>query len=361
MNINNQQEISSKRTRTMVVGNLGYIGPVLTKFLTANKSENDLIGFDNAYFHGCLINPFNTTDQMLSFQIYEDVRKVKTEHLIGVDNIIYLAAISNDPMGSMYEIPTQEINSIAAIKFAELAKENGAKRFIFASSCSVYGAGGDDAKTEDSELNPLTAYAKSKIDFENKIKTLASKDFYITCLRFATACGASPRLRLDLVLNDFVANALLNEKIEILSDGTPWRPLIDVEDMCKAILWAIERSDILSNFYLSVNVGFNDSNYTIRDLAYAVNGILKNINININPDALPDKRSYRVDFSLYKSLAPSNQIHKSIDKTISELIENILDSQFRMKDFRNSHLVRLNTLNYLRAKNKLDSKLNWNK
>ena len=360
MTTNSFQKVIIKKTRTMIVGNLGYIGPVLTKFLSSNKTETDLIGFDTGYFYGCLINPFDTTDQLLSLQIFEDVRNVKEKHLIGVDNIIYLAAISNDPMGNLYEIPTQEINSIAAIEFAKLAKNNGAKRFIFASSCSVYGAGGDDFKTEDSELNPLTAYAKSKIDFENKIKNLANKDFYITCLRFATACGASPRLRLDLVLNDFVASALLNDQIEILSDGTPWRPLIDLEDMCKAILWAIERDDISTTFYLSVNVGFNDWNYTVKDLAYAVKKILKNIKININHEALPDKRSYRVDFSLYKSLAPNNQEYKSIDKTIYELIENILDSQFRIKDFRNSHLIRLNTLKNLRARNKIDSKLSWN-
>ena len=354
-----QQELSHKRTRTMIVGNLGYIGPVLIEFLTKNKSETDLIGFDNAYFYGCLINPFNTTEQMLSLQIYEDVRNVKEEHLKGVDNVIYLAAISNDPMGNIYEIPTQEINSTAAIKFAELAKKSGAKRFVYASSCSVYGAGGNEPKNENSELNPLTAYAKSKIDFENKIKPLANNDFYITCLRFATACGASPRLRLDLVLNDFVASALLKNKIEILSDGTPWRPLIDVEDMCKAIFWAIERNDISNGSFLAINIGFNDWNYTIKDLAYAVKHILKNVDIKINPSAAPDKRSYKVDFSLYKSLAPNNQVHKSIEKTISELIKNIEDSSFITKDFRNSYLIRLNTLNYLREKNKLDSKLNW--
>jgi len=348
------------RSRTLIVGNLGYIGPVLTKFLRKYKPETNLIGFDIAYFYGCLLNPFDTAEQSLSFQIYEDVRSVKEEHLANIDTVVYLAAISNDPMGNLYEIPTHEINTIAAINFAELAKRSGAKCFIFASSCSVYGTGGDEARNERSELNPLTAYAKSKIDFEHKIKPLADKNFFITCLRFATACGVSPRLRLDLVLNDFVASAILKNQIEILSDGSPWRPLIDVEDMCKAILWAIERNDISTDPYLAINVGFNDWNYTIKELAYLVKDKLKNINVIVNPSAAPDKRSYRVDFSLYKSLAPKNQKHKSIDKTISELIDDIESSPFRNKDFRNSYLIRLNTLNHLRLKNKIDSMLHWN-
>ncbi|MDY7578795.1 SDR family oxidoreductase [Herbaspirillum sp. RTI4] len=359
MNKDLQQAVRSKTSRTMIVGNLGYIGPVLAQFLSKNKPDTDLIGFDNAYFSGCFINPFETTEQFLTLQIYDDVRNVKEEHLKDIDNVIYLAAISNDPMGNVYAIPTEQINELAAIQFAALAKKNGAKRFVYASSCSVYGAGGEIAKSEDSALNPLTAYAKSKINAEQQLQSFADQDFFVTCLRFATACGASPRLRLDLVLNDFVASALLKNEIEILSDGTPWRPLIDVEEMSKAILWAIERDDIKAGAYLTVNVGFDEWNYTIKDLAYAVKDVLTTTSVKINPSAAPDKRSYRVDFSLYKSLASDGKPHKSIETTISELINNINESPFRMTDFRNSHLIRLNTLNHLRQKNKLDSSLQW--
>jgi nucleoside-diphosphate-sugar epimerase len=354
-----QQVGSQQPSRTLIVGNLGYIGPVLTKFLALERPASSLIGYDNAYFSGCLIDPFNSTDHLLDIQIYDDVRNVTAEQLAGIDSVIYLAAISNDPMGNVYEIPTAQINADSAVTFAKLAKQSGAKTFVFASSCSVYGAGGDQAKDEQSSLNPLTAYAKSKIDCENLLKSIASQDFVITCLRFATACGASPRLRLDLVLNDFVASAMLKKEIEILSDGTPWRPLIDVEEMCKAILWALERSEKDGGAYLAVNAGFDDWNYTIKDLAYAVKSVFKDTAVKINTNAAPDKRSYRVDFSLYRSLAINNRSHKSIETTIAEIVSNIEDSTFRVVDFRNSHLIRLNTLNNLRQKGRLNSKLEW--
>jgi nucleoside-diphosphate-sugar epimerase len=344
---------------TIIVGNLGYLGPVLARYLSKKNPSMRLVGFDNAYFSGCYLNPYEANDFTLEYQIYEDVRNVKSVHLTGIQNVIYLAAISNDPMGNIYETPTRDINSIAAIKFAELAKKNGVKNFIYASSCSVYGAGGDNAKNEGSPLNPLTAYAKSKIEFEENSKSLASLDFSITCLRFATACGASPRLRLDLVLNDFVASALFKKKIEILSDGTPWRPLIDVDDMCKAIAWGIDRDNILSEPHLVVNVGSDEWNYTILDIACAVESVIKNIEIKINKDAAPDKRSYKVDFSFYKSLAPLNYPHKSITNTITEVANSIQKSNFFEEDFRSSHLIRLNTLNYLRDNKKIDSDINW--
>lgn len=354
-----QQGANSLPRRTLIVGNLGYIGPVLTQYLTKDRPQVSLLGYDNAYFAGCLINPFKTADHLLDSQLYGDVRNVDPECLIGVDSVIYLAAISNDPMGNIYEIPTAQINADAAVQCAKLAKAAGARRFVFASSCSVYGSGGDEAKGEDSPLNPLTAYARSKIDCENALRPLASKDFVVTCLRFATACGASPRLRLDLVLNDFVASAMLKKEIEILSDGTPWRPLIDVEDMCRAILWALDRKKDAGGSYLAVNVGFDEWNYTIRDLAHAVSSVLGNTTVRINSSAAPDRRSYRVDFSRYKRLAVGNGTHKPIETTISELADNIENSPFREADFRKSHLIRLNALNELRRTGRLNANLEW--
>lgn len=346
-------------TRTLIVGNLGYIGPVLVDYLRKHRPESRLIGYDTGFFAGCLIDPLETTDRCVDAQVYKDVRDVDEEDLRGVDHVVYLAAISNDPMGNLYEKPTRDINATAALRFAALARQCGARRFVFASSCSVYGAGGDQAKKEDSALNPLTAYAKSKIEAEQELKALAHEDFFITCLRFATACGASPRLRLDLVLNDFVASSLLRNEIEILSDGTPWRPLIDVQDMCRAILWAMGRSDLKAGTFLAVNVGHDDWNYTIKDLAHAVRDVVGNTRVSINPSAAPDKRSYRVDFALYNALAGQGHKHKSIETTIHELVRNVEDSGFRKLDFRNSHLVRLNTLEHLRRRNKLDADLRW--
>lgn len=355
----NEIHTAKSRQRILIVGNLGYIGPVLVKHLKTIDPTCYLIGLDTGFFAGCLIDPYISFDHQLDEQLYADVRTVDTVDLPDVDIVVYLAAISNDPMGNVYEKPTSEINYTSAIAFANFYKSRGAKSFVFASSCSVYGAGGDAPKNENDTLNPLTAYAHSKIDAEVGLKSISSKEFIITCLRFATACGSSPRLRLDLVLNDFVASALLKKRIEILSDGTPWRPLIDVEDMCKAIEWAQRRDANSTQEFLALNVGFEDWNYRIKDLALAVSKQLKGIEVRVNQNAAPDKRSYRVDFSLYKTLCPSNHPSKRLNVTITELIENITSSGFKIDDFRKSHLIRLNTLNQLRSKNIIDESLHW--
>lgn len=345
--------------RTMIVGNLGYIGPVLTGFLRKENTDAELIGYDTGYFAGCFLDPLQPVDHLLDLQLHADVRDVRAEDLTGIDTVVYLAAISNDPMGNLYEGPTEEINSTAAARFAELAKRAGAKTFVYASSCSIYGAGGSDFKTEQSQINPLTAYARSKVSCEQALSAFADQNFTVTCLRFATACGASPRLRLDLVLNDFVASALLNNEIKILSDGAPWRPLIDVEDMCKAISWAMTRRESNGGAYLAVNVGHNDHNYTIKDLAYAVQKVLPGASVNINAAAPADKRSYRVDFSLYASLNENARIGKPLEKTVLELVESIKASDFRVSEFRSSYLIRLHALSRLRESARLDNALRW--
>lgn len=345
--------------RILVAGNLGYIGPVLTKHLKLWKPQCALFGYDTGYFSGCITNPLETTDQFLNLQIYGDVRDVYEEQLHGIDCVIYLAAISNDPMGDRYAAATNEINSQAATKFASLARRAGARSFIYASSCSIYGTSGGEAKDERSAPSPLTAYAKSKLECETQLKTLASDEFYVTCLRFATACGASPRLRLDLVLNDFVASALVNGEIEILSDGTPWRPLIDVEEMCRAFAWAMDRRDPSAGHFLALNVGYNDWNFTIADLAHRVRDAMGGVTVKINHAAGPDKRTYRVDFSLYNSMNEAAKLHKPIEMTIQELATCIENCECKLSQFRQSHLIRLNVLNSLRRANRVDSNLRW--
>ena len=179
-----------------------------------------------------------------------DVRAITAVDLTDVDAVIHLAAISNDPMGNAYERVTEDINYQGTLAVARAAREAGARHFVFASSCSVYGFAEDGARNEQSSVNPLTAYARSKVASEQSLAQLAGPDFIVTCLRFATACGASPRLRLDLVLNDFVASAVTSGVIKILSDGTPWRPLINVEDMARAFDWAIDRSALNGGEFL---------------------------------------------------------------------------------------------------------------
>jgi nucleoside-diphosphate-sugar epimerase len=341
----------------LIIGNLGYIGPMVINHMKQAYPESNLYGYDIGFFSGNLLNPKRglENESQLKAQYYGDVRKFNSDLLSNIEVVVYLAAISNDPMGKAFEEPTLDINQKCAFQIAKMCKENGVKRFVFASSCSVYGLADQNAKNEDSELNPLTAYAKSKVNGEIELKDLASSNFMITCLRYATACGISPRLRLDLVLNDFVASALVNKKIEILSDGKPWRPLINVKDMARAIEWASIRQN--GGDFLVVNAGSDEWNYQVVDLAQAVKKILPDTEIHINPNAQPDNRSYKVDFSLFAKLAPGFTPQYSLEKTIKDLIEGLKESNFNDMDFRNSHLIRLKTLNNLINNKVLNEKL----
>lgn len=343
----------------LILGNLGYIGPVLGAHLRRQFPGARLIGYDTGYFQGCFLDPYATAERYLDQQFYGDIREEDGSCLKGVDTVVALAAISNDPMGNAYEKPTQEINADAIAAFAAKAKAAGVKHFVFASSCSVYGAGGDVAKSEQSDVNPLTAYARSKIACEKALAPLASDGFVVTCLRFATACGISPRLRLDLVLNDFVASAYLTKRIEILSDGTPWRPLIEVTDMSRAVEWATHRSAANGGAFLAVNTGTDSWNYTIKQLALAVAEHVGGVEVSINTNAAPDKRSYRVDFSLFKSLAPNHQPLKTLGQTIEELVDGFKSSGFAQVEFRKSPLIRLNTLSELKHRQLIDEDLYW--
>jgi nucleoside-diphosphate-sugar epimerase len=262
-------------------------------------------------------------------------------------------------MGNKFEEVTLDINHKSGIKLATRAKALGVKAFVFASSCSMYGAASDAPKTEDSTLNPLTAYARSKVFTEQDLKPLADKNFTVTCLRFATACGMSPRLRLDLVLNDFVACALSSKNITILSDGTPWRPLINVKDMALAIDWAVSRPASNGGEFLAVNTGHTSWNYQVKDLADAVASIIPGVTVAINTDAPPDKRSYRVDFSLYERLAPDHQPRFDLVSTIRDLKEGLEAMDFNDADFRNSQLMRLKVLTGLQETGQMDNNLFW--
>jgi nucleoside-diphosphate-sugar epimerase len=245
------------------------------------------------------------------------------------------------------------------LKLAQEAKKAGVKKFIFASSCSMYGAAEDGARSETSPLNPLTAYARSKVHTEDKLKGLARDDFQVTCLRFATACGWSDRLRLDLVLNDFVACAVTSGEITILSDGTPWRPLINVRDMARAIEWAIGRDSQNGGYFLAVNVGSDEWNYQVKDLAEGVQKVIPGVNVSINPNAQPDKRSYRVSFDLYQKLAPMHQPKVGLIESIHQLKAGLERIRFNNADFRNSDFMRLKHLTRLQKLGLIDGQLRW--
>ncbi|MCP5064605.1 MAG: SDR family oxidoreductase [Ignavibacteriae bacterium] len=344
----------------LITGNMGYVGSFLVKHLSSNYKNIKLIGFDNGYFRDCLTNTSIAPESLIEHQYFGDIRKISSDVLNGIDHIIHLAAISNDPIGNQYKEVTTDINFNSTINLAKLAVKSGVKSFTLASSCSIYGNGTNDSRTETCQTNPLTAYAKSKILSENKLQELASDKFKVTSLRFSTACGVSDRLRLDLVLNDFVASAFVQKKIQILSDGSPWRPIIDILDMARAFDWAINRNIKDSGNYLIVNIGQNRNNVQIKDLAYMVKDHFPDTKVKINSNAEPDKRSYKVDFSLFNSLAPEKYLpQESISSTIQRIKKSLEEMNFSDLKFRESELMRLVKIKNLRNENKLNEKLEW--
>lgn len=338
---------------------MGYIGPTLSSYLRNNHEPLNITGFDTGFFGHCLSGADVLPETRIDSQIYGDLRHFPEASLEGVDVVVHLAAISNDPMGKNYENVTHDINYTASIDLAKKAKARGVKKFIFASSCSIYGFAEGGSRTEQDELNPLTAYARSKVAMEKGLQVLASAEFNVTCLRFATACGMSDRIRLDLVLNDFVAGAVSTGNIDILSDGTPWRPLITTLDMSRAISWASTRSDVHGGHYLAVNTGTDSWNYQVKELAMAVAEVIPNTSVSINENAMPDKRSYKVDFSLFKQLAPSHQPQQTLNQAVCGIYEGLTKMNFSDSNFRNSDLMRLNVLTKLQASNRLNNDLFW--
>lgn len=345
--------------KILITGNMGYVGPCVVRQLRASYPDAMLIGLDTGYFSHCLTNAEILPECRVDVQHFADVRFFPEYLLSGLDAVVHLAAISNDTMGNMFEDVTMEVNYRASVELARKAKKAGTKSFVFASSCSIYGFAEEGPRSETSAVNPLTTYAKSKVLAERDLAQLADSSFRVTSLRFATACGMSERLRLDLVLNDFTASAVASKKIAVLSDGTPWRPLIHVKDMARAFDWAISREGDPNGDFLVVNAGSNEWNYQIRGLAEAVARVIPNVEVSINRQAQPDKRSYRVDFSLFKRLAPDHQPKMDLVSTIAELQSGLKAMRFQSADFRNSQFMRLRVLQDFRERGLLTERLEW--
>ena len=344
--------------RVLVTGNMGYIGPLVTRELVEG-SAGQVVGLDPGFFGHCMTGSEALPERLLERQHFMDIRDCPDAVLSGMDTIIHLAALSNDPLGATFEAATAAINDAGTIGFARRARRAGVKRFVFASSCSMYGAASDEARKEDDALNPLTAYARSKRAVELALADEAAPDFMVSCLRFATACGWSPRLRLDLVLNDFVASAIATGRIDVLSNGEPWRPLIHVEDMARALVWAAGRPADKGGDYLVVNVGSNDWNYQVKELANAVAAAIGGVSVTINEAAPADRRSYRVSFDRLAALAPADLIRRTLGDTIAELRDRLLECGFADRNFRDSRLIRLVELKRLQAAGALGPDLRW--
>lgn len=345
--------------KVLITGNLGYIGSAVVRSLREAYPQATLVGADTGYFaHQTTVDPSIRADPTgrPDEQLLVDMRDLPSELLQGVDAIVHLAAVSNDPMGKAFEKVTRDVNYGATLDLARRAAESGVASFVFASSCSMYGTADDRPRTEDSELKPITAYARSKVQAERDLRELAGDGMRVTSLRFATACGMSDRLRLDLVLNDFVASALVTGTIVVLSDGKPWRPLIHVEDMARAIQWAVARE---GDEFVAVNTGSDHWNYQIRDLAHAVSEVLPETEVSINTNAEPDKRSYAVDFGLFRQLAPDHQPRVDLETAVRDLADGLRTMGFDDPDFRQSDLMRLRALTGLRESGRLDADLRW--
>ncbi len=340
----------------LVTGNTGYIGMVMTNFLQAHSY--DVVGLDTNYYEGC--DFFSPTRGPIK-QIVKDVREVSKEDLKGVEAVIHLAALSNDPLGELNSALTQEINYLASVRLARLAKEAGVERFIFSSSCSLYGIAANDAPlTEENPFNPVTVYAQTKVATEKALAQLADEKFHPVFMRNATVYGVSPRLRLDLVVNNLVAAAVATGKVSILSDGMPWRPLIHVEDFCRGFLAVLEAPvHVIHN--QAFNVGINEENYRIKDIGWRVKRIVPGCEIEILNQTGPDERTYRVDFSKIAKCIPDFRPVWNLDKGIQELYVAFRDAGLTLEDFQSPKYFRLKWIKYLRDSNRLNSELVWEK
>jgi nucleoside-diphosphate-sugar epimerase len=338
--------------RVMLTGHKGYIGTVLVSMLTA--AGHDVVGLDSDLYERCTFG----TELPEIPQIRKDIREVQPADLDGHQAVIHLAALSNDPLGNLNPDLTYQINHAASVRLAKLAKEAGVKRFLFSSSCSTYGAAGDAMLTEEAEFNPVTPYAHSKVLVEQDLARLADSKFSPTYLRNATAYGVSPRHRFDLVLNNLVAWAFTTGLVYLKSDGTPWRPIIHIEDISRAFLAVLDAPrEVVHN--QAFNVGINHENYRIRDLAQIVQETVPGCRIEYAPDAEPDKRTYRVDFSKIANALPGFKPQWDARRGAQELYTAYSKHGLTLDDFEGPRYKRIDHIKQLLGSGLLDATLRW--
>jgi len=339
--------------RILLTGHDGYIGHVLTPMLLDRGHE--VTGLDSCLYEGC---GFATGKELAVPVIRKDVREVELDDLRGFDAIAHLAGISNDPLGDLAPQTTYSINHEASVRLARLAKHAGVERFVFSSSCSNYGAAGNDYLDESAGFNPVTPYAESKVWTERDVAPMADESFSPTFLRSATAFGVSTRLRGDLVVNNLVGYAVTSGQVLIKSDGMPWRPLVHIEDISRAFVAVLEAPrELVHNE--SFNVGQTSENYRVREIAEMVAEVVPGSKVTFAGDASPDARNYRVNCDKIRKTLPSFAPTWTVRKGVEEVYAAYCEHKTTAQEFLSSSFIRLKKIRELQEAGKLDTTLAW--
>jgi nucleoside-diphosphate-sugar epimerase len=338
--------------RVLITGHNGYIGSVLAPFI--QRAGHDVTGLDTFFFeHGSLFNEGSEIDALRM-----DLRDIQVADLAGYDAVIHLAALSNDPLGNVNPHCTYEINHVGSVRLARLAKQARVPRFIFASSCSLYGVAGDAMLSEDAAFNPITPYGESKVLFERDVAKLADDDFSPTFLRNSTAYGVSPRLRADVVVNNLVAVAFTTGEVLIESDGSPWRPLVHIEDISRAFLAVLQAPrELVHN--QAFNVGRSTENYRVRELGALVEQVVSGSKVRYAEGGGPDPRCYRVECSKLANTLPEFQPQWTVRRGMEELRDAFEAYGLTRDDLAGDRYFRIRRIRKLQSEGLVDGSLRW--